>query len=114
MRPPQQNQPNTGPFYRSIPTKEELGNTIYANPKFKEIFGAQSSATYGAPNFNYDSTIAEQLTDNIFTIEKKIDKSEQLDMILDKISAVGKESLTKGEKAFLASYSQELKEQIKR
>jgi hypothetical protein len=55
-----------------IPSKEDLGYTIYTNPKFKEIFG-------GALFQNY-SVVDEQLEETILSsAEKSVDEAEQLD-----------------------------------
>ncbi|MDR0927847.1 MAG: rhomboid family intramembrane serine protease [Ignavibacteria bacterium] len=80
------------------PSIQELGYTIYSNPKFREFFTN--------PLFNpaMVKTILEE--DEISQYKSVVDDEDILNEILDKINETGMASLTPDEHSFLEFYSQ--------
>jgi hypothetical protein len=83
-----------------IITNEELGFSLYTNPKFREFLGTQIAKL----------TAIHELDeyDDISRYESKLTAQERLDEILDKINHAGSNALSEEEKQFLNEYSNSL------
>ena len=89
------------PIIKPSSIKKDKGYKLITNPKFSEFFSKPLFQNLSAVEEQFDSQI-------IVSNEEVLDDMEQLDIILDKISEHGHDSLSPLDKDFLIYYSHKL------